>query len=321
MKKTVLLTAMCGFFMAAFAQPQPVGHLNIFSEDGDKFFLILNGERQNNDAQTNLRVEDLTQPYFNAKVIFEDKSLGEISKNYLQITDADGIYMDVTYKIKKNKNNGKMTLNYFSMVPVQQNFRPAPNVAVFHYGNPAPVQTTTVVVPASTTVTQQTTTTTTGTNTNAVNMNVGGVGGINMSVNITDPLLNGTVQTTTTTTTTTSGTTTPTPQRNDPPAPRGCQGNYPMSGSEFSTALSTIKNQSFEEGKLKTAKQVASSGCLSVAQITSVCQAFGFEQSKLDFAKYAYDFCTEQNKYYQLNNVFSFSSSSDELNDFVQSRR
>lgn len=318
MKKTILLPfCLLMFSVAVFAQPQPVGHLTIFSEDGDKFFLILNGERQNNEAQTNLRIEDLNQPYFNAKVIFEDKTLGEISKNYLQIADADGVFMDVTYKLKKNKNNGKMSLNYFSMVPVQQNFRPASNVTVFHYGNPNPV----VVAPASTTVVQQTTTTT-GTTTGgaAVNMNVGGV---NMSVNIVDPLMGETVQTTTTTTTTqsTSGNTTVIRNNTPPPTPRGCAGSYPMSGPDFSAALNTIKNQSFEEGKLKTAQQVASANCLSVNQITSVCQTFGFEDSKLNFAKYAYDFCTEQNKYYMINNVFSFSSSSDALNDFVQSRR
>jgi hypothetical protein len=321
MKKTILLPiCVLMFSVAVFAQPQPVGHLTIFSEDGDKFFLILNGERQNNDAQTNLRIEDLNQPYFNAKVIFEDKTLGEISKNYLQIADADGVFMDVTYKIRKNKNNGKMTLNYFSMVPVQQNFRPASNVTVFHYGNPSPV----VVAPASTTVVQQTTTTTTGTGTGGAGVNMN-VGGINMSVNIVDPLMGETVQTTTTTTTTqsTSGNTTVIRNNTPPPTPtpRGCAGAYPMSGADFSSALNTIKNQSFEDGKLKTAQQVASANCLSTNQITSICQTFGFEESKLTFAKYAFDFCTEQNKYYLINNVFSFSSSSDALNEFVQSRR
>ncbi|HEU0135952.1 MAG TPA: hypothetical protein VFQ50_01535, partial [Flavobacterium sp.] len=95
-----------------FAQAPPMGHLTIFSEDGDKFYLVLNGEKINDVPQTNLRVEELTQPYYNAKIIFDDKAKAEISKNYLQIADVDGIFMDVTYKIKRDKNNAnKMKLN------------------------------------------------------------------------------------------------------------------------------------------------------------------------------------------------------------------
>lgn len=325
MKKKILLPF--AFLFVSFvmqAQPVPVAHLTIFSEDGDKFFLILNGEKQNTVAQTNLRVEDLTQDYYNAKVIFEDQSLGEISKNFLGLTDANGIKMDVTYKIKKNKNNGKMTLNYFSAVPVQQGYVAPSNVYVMHYGQPAPAPATTVVTtaPAGTVTHTTTTTTTTGGVTEGVNMNVGG---INVGVSITDPLVTGSTTTTTRTTTTSSTTSsgnviveqTPAPT----PVPVGCVNAYPMNSGNFSNALNTIKNQSFEEGKLKTAKQVAGGNCLNTAQIVQICKLFGFEESKLDFAKFAYDHCTEPNNYFNVNNVFSFSSSSDDLNDYVQSRR
>lgn len=319
--KYVLPFLLLLFAVAVKAQPVPVGHLTIFSEDGDKFFLILNGEKQNNVAQTNLRVEDLVQDYYNAKIIFEDQALGEISKNYLAITDASGIRMDVTYKIKKNKNNGKMTLNYFSAVPISQRWVNPGNVYVTHWGAPAPPPTTVVTTGTTAgTVTQSTTTTTTtsGGVVEGVNMNLGG---INVGVTVTDPLLSGSTTTTHTTTTTTSGGTTVYEQ----PAPTqpqvvGCVNAYPMNGGNFSNAIATIKKQSFEDGKLKTAKQVASSNCLNTSQITQICQCFSFEESKLDFAKFAYDHCTEPGNYWNINNVFSFSSSSDDLNDYVQSR-
>ena len=57
---------LVGLFLIAFfanAQIGPVGHLTIFSEDGDRFTLILNGEIINDEPQTNLRVEDLNQPF------------------------------------------------------------------------------------------------------------------------------------------------------------------------------------------------------------------------------------------------------------------
>lgn len=295
----LLLTVLCN--------AQTVGHLTVFSEEGDKFFLILNGERQNDKAQTNMRVEDLTQPQYSTKIIFEDQTLGEVSKT-LFLNDANGVLMDVTYKIKRDKN-GKPKLGAlpFSAVPVRQGFVAPSNTYVVHSG--APVQTTTVTTPA-TTVTQ-TTTTTTG-NTAGASVTLGGLG---VNVTINDPLLNETTTTRTTTTrTTTASTQTP------PPAQVGCPGAYPMANGDFASALSTIKNQSFADSQLKTAKQIAGGNCLSASQIVEICNVFGFEETKLDFAKYAFDHCTEPRNYFKVNNVFSFSSSSDELNEYVQSR-
>ncbi len=301
-KKLLPAFSILFFAFVAVGQPQPVANLTIFSEDGDKFFLVLNGERQNNVAQTNLRVEDLPQPYYNAKIIFEDKTIPEINKNYLQLADANGAMMDVTYKIKKDKNNGKITLRYFSMIPVQQNYVPASNVAVVRYGNPAP---------ATTTVTQ---TTTTHSTPNTVDANVN-VAGINMNVTINDPTLQTTTHTTTTHTTHT------TEVVHEQPTQIGCVGAYPMSSGDFSSALSTIKGQGFSDTQLKTAKQIAGSNCLSTNQISEICKVFGFEETKLDFAKFAYDHCTEPKNYFKINNVFSFSSSSDDLNEYIQGRQ
>ncbi len=304
-KKLLLPFGILLMVLSAYSQPQPVGNLTIFSEDGDKFFLILNGERQNTEAQTNLRVEDLTQNYYSAKIIFDDKSIPEIDKKYLPIVDANGVKQDVTYKIKKNKNNGKITLNYFSMTPIVQGYTAPTNVYVVHTGTTAPAANTSVT---------QTTTTTTGTNKVAAGVNIGG---INLGVTITDPTLNGTVQTTTTTTQTASYTENNSTHENKVD---GCFNAYPMGASDFSSALNTINNQGFDETKLKTAKQVASGNCLSADQISQVCNAFGFEESKLDFAKFAYKHCTEPNNYFKINNVFGFSSSVDELTNYISGK-
>ena len=310
MKKTFLYTlVLIFFFLISNAQPQPVGHLTVFSEDGDKFFLILNGERQNDKPQTNMRVEDLTQPQYSAKIIFEDKTLEEISKT-LYLNDANGTLMDVTYKIKHDKN-GKPKLGSFpfSAVPVRQGYVAPSNVYVVRSGAPA---TTTVVTTPGTTVTQTTTTQTTG---GAVGANVN-VGGVNMNVTVTDPLLNTNVTTTHTTTTTNYHQT----EVHEQATPVGCVGAYPMNGSDFSSAVATVKNQGFDETRLKTAKQIAGGNCLSTGQIAEICKVFGFEETKLDFAKFAYDHCTEPKNYFKLNNIFSFSSSVDDLTDYVSKK-
>jgi len=284
----------------AFAQNN-VGHLTIFSEDGDRFFLILNGERQNDIPQTNLRIEDLNQPYYNAKIIFEDKTLMDISKNNLALTDADEIFSDVTYKIKRDKNNkSKMKMNFFSMIPVQQHYVAPKNVYVMHYGQPQPAMN----------VSQTTTTTTTAGSNMSVGMNTGGVN-IGMNVNIHEPVM------TTQTTTTTSGSfdSHPMPGRGNE---RGCNRKFAMLPADFNSALATVKNQKFDDTRLKTAKQITSANCLSAGQIAKIAEVFGFEESKLDYAKFAYDHCTERENYFKLNNIFSFSSSVDELTSYIQ---
>jgi hypothetical protein len=90
-----------------------------------------------------------------------------------------------------------------------------------------------------------------------------------------------------------------------------------MSNADFNKALSVIRNESFENSKLSTAKQVASNNNLCVEQIIQICKLFDFEKSKLDFAKFAYKSCVDQNNYYQLNEVFEFNASKNELRKFI----
>lgn len=313
MKAKITLSLLLAFISCSWAQPGAVGHLTIFSDSGDKFFLYLNGELQNDVAQTNLRVEDLNQPYYSAKVVFEDRSINEITKNNLMIADVDGIFSDVTYRIKKDKNvSTKAKLNYFSAIPVQQGFIPPSNVHVVHYGQPRPV-----VVQQVGGVSQTTTTTTQA---NGVSVGIGvNVDGVNMGISINDGLGGSSVQTTTTTTTTHSGGNIDHVEVVE--APRGCGRRTCMTPRDFNAAMSTIENQSFEDTRLRTAKQVISVNCLNVDQIIQIANTFSFEENKLNFAKFAYDFCTEPRNYFKLNGIFTFSTNVDELSDYVQSRQ
>jgi len=97
--------------------------------------------------------------------------------------------------------------------------------------------------------------------------------------------------------------------------------SYPcMPAANFNNSISIIQKESFENSKLNTAKQIASNNNLCASQIAHICKLFSFEQSKLDFAKYAYRFCVDQNNYYLLNEVFSFAASKDELKKFIEGR-
>lgn len=286
-----------------FAQ-QNTGNLTIFSEDGDKFFLVLNGEKQNNAPQSNLRLEELTQPYYSAKIIFVDSSIEAISKNNLLVASADNVMMDVTYKIKKDKK-GKAKLNYYSAIEVQRDYIPPAGVHVYHYGRPAVVQISDGTVLTSTTTT---------TNNNAVSASVNAPG-VNMNIAISDPLMQ-TTTTTTTTTTTSSNNNYSNNNHNSNNRSRDCN-SWPMNSTNFAAALKSIGNGGFDETKLSTAKSICRKNCLSVDQIIKVCNHFGFEETKLDFAKYAYNHCTEKKNYFKVNDVFSFSSSKESLNNYI----
>jgi hypothetical protein len=51
-----------------------------------------------------------------------------------------------------------------------------------------------------------------------------------------------------------------------------------------------------------------------------ILQLFTFEDNKLELAKFAYDYCIDRENYYRVNDVFTFSSSKDELSRFLQGR-
>ena len=293
--------------------------LTIFSEDGDKFILYLNGQQQNLKGQTNLRLDGLGQAYYQAKIVFEDKAKAAISKNIPVNDPSTNQPADVVYKIK-NKD-GEMKLRYFSAQPIQPDYVPPADVYVVHYGQPDPGTTTTV--------TQTTTTTTSGGNVGGGSVNIGfdaggGNGGVNMNmnVNVNDPNMNGTVRQTSTTTTTTSYSSTTTGSSYDggaQPVRTGCQ--YAMSPGDFKAAKQTVENASFEDTKLSTAKSILSSNCFSTNQVIDICNLFGFEESKLSFAKFAYDKTTDRNNYFKVANIFSFDASKTDLNDYISGHR
>jgi hypothetical protein len=168
-----------------------------------------------------------------------------------------------------------------------------------------------------------------------VGMNVN-VDGMNMGINMNAPNMDVQTSGTTTTTTTarssstTTNSTVPT-QTTRPSEPAQTQpsnstivrnGNCTrsMDDASFGKAKQTIESKSFDDTKLSTAKQVAKANCLTTDQIIEVMTIFGFEDSRLDFAKYAYDFCFDQNNYYNVSQGFTFDSSSEELNEYIETK-
>jgi len=101
--------------------------------------------------------------------------------------------------------------------------------------------------------------------------------------------------------------------------PIGC--NWPMSEADFSAAKNSIRSKDFEDSKLTIAKQVVSSNCIFASQVREVMMMFDFEDTKLQFAKFAYDYTYDINNYFKVNDAFDFEISIDELNRYIQARQ
>ena len=105
-----------------------------------------------------------------------------------------------------------------------------------------------------------------------------------------------------------------TPHPQTPPTPPALQ---PYSEMEFQVAYQTIEAQSFENDKLMVAMQVVSSRPILTSQISRITQLFSFEKDKLEFLKYAYEFCYDKSNYYTTYNLLAFSSDKKALKDYI----
>lgn len=145
-----------------------------------------------------------------------------------------------------------------------------------------------------------------------IDVNMGGMG-VDMNVNINESYSEThTVTTTTTTTGTAQADHYVMPGYS---GPIGCP--WPMDEGQFSNALRSVASKDFEDSKLTVAKQITGSNCLTADQVRRIMDEFDFEDSKLEYAKFAYNKTYDIGNYYMLNDSFDFESSIDELNEHI----
>lgn len=355
----------------ALGLAQNQNNLVVFSETGDRFYLILNGLKYNQSPETNVKVTGLNATNYKAKIIFE-KVVGDLNSNvYLMWEGAAVTNKEFTYAIVKKGDKHKLKL--ISQADIGSVNANATNSVVYNASGTA----TNSTVNSSTTTdgnsnavntnvnagggayNSNTTITTTTTNTNnpqggnvGVNMNVDGVS-MSINVNAGGTGMNTNAGTnTSTTTTTTSYTTTSTSynsgaasQNNSSatynssvntngaiqnnttvstPAPGNTNGNTcsaAMSDAGFKDLLESMNSKSFEDAKMKVAKQGISANCVSTAQVKKLMEQFSFEENKLEISKYCYDYTIDKNNYFKVNDGFSFDSSVDTLNDYISQKK
>ncbi len=322
MKRLILFFGICLSSIQFFAQDAA---LILFSENGETFTASLNGALQNETPASRVRCEALTQEFYQVKIDFEDATLLDFNANM-----ALEKGMETTAIIKQNKKGkyvlrlfGTSTLSDVSVEPVAEYV-------------PLPPQTKETViekpVEETSTVTTTTREVTSGSTKEGIDLEMS-VPGMEVKVKMEVPELtmeSGSTYTETTTTTTTTSERMTRPveeevevieQPNPMPGyngPIGC--DWPADDTDIDTAVKSVKSKTFEDSKMTLAKQIAKSKCLTAAQVKQLMMTFDYEESKLEFAKYAYDYTFDQGNYYVVNDAFDFELTIDELNEYLESR-
>ncbi|MGZ4090070.1 MAG: DUF4476 domain-containing protein [Bacteroidia bacterium] len=180
MKKSILLFTL--IFTGLFSFAQDTYNLVLFSDDGEPFFAFVNGIRQNDKPETNIKVTGLNSQALSIRVQFEDGKLPVLKQNM-----APEAGYEHTVRIKKNVKK-VMKMQYFGKVALNEAPRTTASTIQYHTAeNPmdnGSQQTDNGISNDSESTTMNTASTTVNTsspNSTAVNMNAGGVG-ITMNV-------------------------------------------------------------------------------------------------------------------------------------------
>lgn len=339
------------FAIATSASSQGLHNVIFFSEGGEAFTLFINGVQQNNEPATNVKVSDLRGTGYQLRVVFEMAVPGEFSKN-MPLPEGS---TEMTFAFKKN-NKGAWAARFVSEAPYLQ--KPDQQITTRTESLPASAQPTEnrvqpgdkeqqpgVVIIATETAqsstsknkppnnqTQEVITTTTTVSEDLTGNPAGTIGisisagesNLNMDVKVDETSA---MQTTTTVTTITTQQVNPdVDYQAAPPAEITAQSQQndncpePMRNSDFSKAKGSISSKSFEDSKLSIAKQITRGNCLSSNQVKEIMELFSFEETRLDFAKFAYDYTYDKGNYFQVNDAFQFEMTIEELDEYLNKR-
>ncbi|MFZ4796614.1 MAG: DUF4476 domain-containing protein [Bacteroidia bacterium] len=292
----LLLTMVVG--SQAWAQ----SNLNLFTEEGENFTLFLNGIQQNRKPQSTVKVQNILDNVQKIRLVFEDQNIQTISQNMFYENGKE-----YTYNVRKKNNktnqvkriDGKKTTPVIYVIRMQD--VKTIEKKVIQSGD---VMQDNLLEENEKTVTTKTVTTTyVGTDSMVMDLN-----------SVLNNLSNAKTETTTTITTTTTSST---GNDNVSKPTVVCK---PMSGVVFSNLTDQLKKQGFEDNKIQIVKQVMANNCLSAAQVKGLMKEFSFEENKLRVAKICYSKTTDKENYFTINDAFGFSSSVDEMSEFLKNK-
>lgn len=94
-----------------------------------------------------------------------------------------------------------------------------------------------------------------------------------------------------------------------------------MAPNDLNALLETIRSRDFESTKLSVAKQGLDQQVIMAEDVKRIMKLFDYENTRLDFAKFAYSRCCDQRNYFKINDAFEYDSSVGEMQRFTSGRR
>ncbi|HAH58130.1 MAG TPA: hypothetical protein DCL86_08285 [Bacteroidales bacterium] len=102
-----------------------------------------------------------------------------------------------------------------------------------------------------------------------------------------------------------------------PQPPPPCQ----LNPDDFTQIIRTIRKESFNNTKLKLAKQIVQAKhCFTVNQIKEIIVLFDFDETRLELAEFAWEYTLDRENYYQVADAFSFNQTREKLMKFLEKK-
>ncbi len=93
-----------------------------------------------------------------------------------------------------------------------------------------------------------------------------------------------------------------------------------MGQQQFGRLLQSVKAESFDDGKYKVFILGTKNTDLTTQQTASILKLFTFDEKRIQAAIYAYAHVVDVDNFYQVRDLFTFSSSRDKIDKFLLSR-
>ncbi len=267
-------------FLPLISIAQQLSSLTIFSENGEKFTLFLDGEQKNMQPMMEMRLRDLAKPSYDARIIFANSNSQELNGT-IKTTTPRGWKADVTYKLV-SLPNGIYSLRCLGVVPIKDNSQIGTNESSYSGTESAETAQFIDYTQPETKTTRVTTITDENDNkvtTTSVRLNYG--------------------------------------QRDN--SKENAAGCIAMDNRDFERAKVSVGRYEMEDQKLMAANDVANSNCFTSEQVLQILNLFSLERTKLSFAKTAYGHTVDHANYFKVNLAFEAEETKKELYDYVSS--
>lgn len=99
-------------------------------------------------------------------------------------------------------------------------------------------------------------------------------------------------------------------------------GPEPMNTQDFAPILKALKSEDFDPARIQLARQILASSRANFlsSQVRDMTKTFDFEPGKLEFAKLAFDYTIDREKYFLVNEAFDFMPTRQALSQYVQEK-